>query len=97
MAFSVYVCWRKTKKGCWKKVNVIVRKLNANNKSHSRHFNFEFCKNLGLNVLALESDQTLQELVLSVHHAFVITIDATAATKIIENQNGARYISSQKK
>lgn len=41
--------------------------------------------------------QTLQELVLSVHHAFIITIDATAATKLIENQNGARYITSQKK
>lgn len=56
-----------------------------------------FCKELGLNITELESDQTLQELVLSVHHAFIITIDATAATKLIENQNGARYITSQKK
>lgn len=72
-------------------------KLNANNKSHSRHFTVDFCKELGLNITELESDQTLQELVLSVHHAFIITIDATAATKLIENQNGARYITSQKK
>lgn len=77
------------------KVKNIVGKLNANNKSHSRHFEFDFCKSLGLNVEALENDQNLQDLVLSVHHAFVITIDATAATKIIENQNGARYITSQ--
>lgn len=69
----------------------------ANNKSHSRHFTVDFCKELGLNITELESDQTLQELVLSVHHAFIITIDATAATKLIENQNGARYITSQKK
>lgn len=80
-----------------KKATKIVKKLNANNKSHSRHFTVDFCKELGLNITELESDQTLQELVLSVHHAFIITIDATAATKLIENQNGARYITSQKK
>ncbi len=80
-----------------KKVETIVGKLNANNKSHSRHFTFDFCKSLGLNVESLEDDQELQECVLSIHHAFIITIDATPATKIIENQHGARYISSQKK
>lgn len=80
-----------------KKVKGIVGKLNANNKSHSRHFTYDFCKELGLNVEALEDDQDLQELVLSVHHAFVITLDATPATKIIENQNGSRYITSQQK
>lgn len=85
------------KKDVNKKVKAIVGKLNANNKSHSRHFTYDFCKDLGLNVESLEDDQDLQDLVLSVHHAFVITIDATAATKIIENQNGDRYISSQKK
>lgn len=80
-----------------KKVAQIVSKLNANNKSHSRHFTYDFCKELGLNVVPLEEDQELQELVLSVHHSFVITIDATAVTKVIENQNGARYITNQKK
>ena len=74
----------------------IVAKLNANNKSHSRHFTFDFCKDLGLKVTALEDDQNLQEAVLSVHHSFIITMDATAATKLIENQNGSRYITSQK-
>lgn len=58
-----------------KKVSKIVNKLNANNKSHSRHFTVNFCKELGLNVTALEDDQSLQEAVLSVHHAFIITID----------------------
>lgn len=80
-----------------KKVRKIVNKLNTNNKSHSRHFTVDFCKELGLNVIELETDQELQELVLSVHHAFVITIDSTAVTKLIENQNGARYITNQKK
>ena len=79
-----------------KKIAKIVAKLNANNKSHSRHFTFDFCKDLGLKVTALEDDQNLQEAVLSVHHSFIITMDATAATKLIENQNGSRYITSQK-
>ena len=78
-----------------KKITKIVAKLNANNKSHSRHFTFDFCKDLGLKVTALEDDQNLQEAVLSVHHSFIITMDATAATKLIENQNGSRYITSQ--
>ena len=73
----------------------IVGQLNANNKSHSRHFSYEFCKNLGLNVFALEDDQVLQENVLSVHHSFIITFDVTKATKIIENQNGMRYVTRQ--
>lgn len=92
-----YMFGDEDKKEAKKKVRKIVGKLNANNKSHSRHFTSDFCKQLGLNIVDLESDQELQELVLSVHHAFVITIDATPATKIIENQNGARYITSQKR
>lgn len=80
-----------------KKVKAIVNKLNANNKSHSRHFTYDFCKGLGMNVEELEADQNVQEAVLSIHHAFVITIDSTVATKLIENQDGARYITSQGK
>ena len=64
--------------------------------SHSRHFSVDFCKKIGLNIEELENDQELQELVLSVHHAFIITIDATNTTKIIENNTGARFVSSQK-
>jgi len=79
-----------------KKVSRILNKLNANNKSHSRHFTFDFCLDLGLNVEALETDQELQDLVLSVHHAFIITFDATSASKIIENHTGARFITNQK-
>ncbi len=92
-----YMFGEEDKKEAKKKVEKITSKLNANNKSHSRHFTCDFCKELGLNVEELEANQSLQELVLSVHHVFVITIDATVATKIIENQNGARYITSQKK
>ena len=40
----------------------------------------------------LEDDPALQDAVLSVHHAFAITLANTPAAKIIENQNGAAYV-----
>lgn len=41
---------------------------------------------------SLEDDPELQDLVLSIHHAFVITFDGSTAIKIIENQNGKRMV-----
>lgn len=70
--------------------------LNSNNKSHARHFNYDLCNQMGLNVERLESNQKLQESVLSLHHSYTITFEATSANKIIENQAGARYISHMK-
>jgi len=78
-----------------KKVAQIVSKLNANNKSHSRHFDYGFCDGLGLKVKSLEDDQKFQEAILSAHHAFTITLSAMNISKIIENQNGVRYIIKQ--
>ena len=78
------------------KINTIVETLNRNNRSHARHFTIDTCQDIGLNVIPLESDQELQELVLSIHHAFVITIDSSTASKLIENHIGARFISNQK-
>ncbi|MBQ7561129.1 MAG: hypothetical protein IJS99_04775 [Synergistaceae bacterium] len=42
----------------------------------------------------LEDDNTLQDLVLSVHHAYVITFGSTPAFKIIENQDSKAFIST---
>ena len=42
----------------------------------------------GLIVTALEDDQNLQEKVLSVFHAAVVTFEVTNCVKIIENQHG---------
>lgn len=60
--------------------------------SHSRHIHFDDLKALGLKVTQLEKDPKLQDLVLSIHHATIITIGSTKAAKIIENQNGISYI-----
>ena len=60
--------------------------------AHNRHLSAQKCKEIGLKVYDLESDQKLQDKVLSVHHVFFQTLSSTPAFKIIENQNGAAFI-----
>jgi hypothetical protein len=52
----------------------------------------ERCRAIGLKVSALEEDQDLQERVLSVHHACMLTLSATPAFKLIENHKGVAFI-----
>lgn len=47
---------------------------------------------LRMKIDSLEADQQLQDKVLTVYHAAMHTFSATAATKIIENQNGKAFI-----
>ena len=77
-------------------IGQIVEKLNEHDDSkvHGRHFSADFCKGIGLKIVMLEDDNTLQDKVLSLHHAYMITIDATHAVKLIENQNKKSFISS---
>lgn len=77
------------------KIRRILRKLNSNNKSHGRHYNYDYCKELGLKVEALEDDPVLHELVTSIHHAFEITLNHFPVTKLIQNHLGDAYISQQ--
>ena len=60
--------------------------------SHDRHIAAEKCMDMGLNVLMIESDDVLQDLVLSVHHACIHTLTGTDAFKIIENHCGDAYL-----
>jgi len=76
-------------------INTIVSRLNEHDdsKTHGRHFNLEFCKSIGLKIIELESDAVLQDDVLSVHHAYMLTLGGSNAIKIIECQNGKAVIS----
>jgi ClpP class serine protease len=60
--------------------------------SHARHLSGDKCRAIGLTVTDLEVDQKLQDAVLSVHHAFIHTLGATRAYKIIENHDGKAFI-----
>jgi ATP-dependent protease ClpP protease subunit len=64
----------------------------AANKTHDRHFDSDACKKMGLTVMDLESDPTLQDLVLTVHHCYMNFLMNSPAYKIIENQNGIALI-----
>jgi hypothetical protein len=61
-------------------------------KTHDRHLSMEKAVEIGLVVMPLEENQTLQDLVLSVHHACIHALTETGACKIIENHRGAASI-----
>lgn len=60
--------------------------------THGRPLNFEVLRELDMRVSLLETDQHLQDKVLTVYHATMHTFAATPATKIVENQNGKAFI-----
>lgn len=67
--------------------------LNNNNSfSHSRHISKDQCKTVGLKIVDLESNQDLQEAVLSLHHAYMILMDKFNISKVVENHIGGCYV-----
>lgn len=60
-------------------------------KSHARHIPLKRAKEIGLNVIALEADQKLQDAVLTVHHAQIQTMQETPVVKMIENHDGISF------
>ena len=77
------------------KANTIITELgdHALTKSHARHLSAAKCTELGLKIVLLEDHQELQDAVLSVHHACILTLAGTGAFKIIENQDGVASMS----
>ena len=74
------------------KVEKIASILNNNNGSHSKHFDYEECKNMGLKISLFENDSTIQDLILSIYHVCTIFGNQTSMCKIICNQNDRLYI-----
>ena len=63
----------------------------GDHKRHGRPISIDAARGAGLRVTALEDDQALQDLILSVFHAAAFTIQETGVVKIIENQHGRGY------
>lgn len=61
-------------------------------KSHSRHLSASKCKEIGLNIVDLEQDAKIQDLVLSIHHACMTTLQSDRIVKIIENNTGKTFV-----
>ncbi|MBO6177994.1 MAG: hypothetical protein J6O04_02310 [Selenomonadaceae bacterium] len=77
-------------------IHNIVSFLNEheNSKTHGRHFKATSCRDVGLKIIMMEDDQELQDKVLSLHHAYMISLDATPIVKIIECQNDNSVVST---
>lgn len=60
--------------------------------THARHLSCTTCEEIGLNVERLENDKKLQDLVLTVHHAYMHTFSMSPAVKIVENHTGVATV-----
>ena len=76
------------------KIEHIVQCLNEHNNSklHGRHFSIDYCKDIGLKIEEMEENKQLQDLILSVHHSYIATLNMGNIVKIIESSNGKAYI-----
>lgn len=63
--------------------------------SHSRAITRDQLRERGIKVVDLEDDQALQDAVLSVHHAMMLTLDGSATVKLIENNLGRAFTQQQ--
>ena len=68
----------------------IMKAFNNNDatKVHSRHISKEQCKAVGLKIIDMEENQHLQDMILSLHHCYMIYLEQTIVTKIVENNIG---------
>ena len=60
-------------------------------KSHARHISRDELESHGLRISHLESDEILQDMVLSVFHATIHTFYGTNAVKLVENHTGRAF------
>jgi hypothetical protein len=60
--------------------------------AHARHIPLSKCQQIGLKIESLEDDSKLQDLVLTVHHAYMHTFSMSPAIKIVENHLGVATI-----
>jgi len=76
------------------KATTVIKALgtHALTKSHARHISLKRAQEIKLDIVPLEADSTLQDLVLTVHHACIQTLSGTPALKIIENHRGIAFI-----
>lgn len=91
---SLICCMFDGESDATEKANEIIEKLgsHAETKTHARHIHKKEAKELGLKIVDMEDEQNLQDAVLSLHHACILTFEQTPAVKIIENHMGKAHI-----
>ncbi|MDR0831977.1 MAG: S49 family peptidase [Bacillales bacterium] len=67
----------------------------ASTKTHDRHFDCETCKHMGLKVYKLENNSVFQDLILTIHHSFVLSFNRfPEMIKVIENDSRQTLITT---
>lgn len=64
----------------------------ATTATHARHLSIDKCEEIQLKVIKLEDDEKLQDLVLTVHHAYMHTFSMLPVIKITENHLGVATV-----
>ena len=59
---------------------------------HNRHITAASAKEHGLAIKDLEKESELQDVVLTIHHAYMATFERSGAKKMIENSDGKSWI-----
>lgn len=79
------------------KAAAIVRKLTdyRGNRTHSRHIHVDECEEIGLKILRIETDQQLQDIILTIHHCYMHVFQNGPSYKAIENHLGVALIKRQ--
>ena len=73
-------------------IKKIANSLNANSNSHARHFDYSYCKNIGLKVRLLEEDEKLNDIVMKIYYFYQVIGLASHIAKLITNQKKNCYI-----
>ena len=86
---GVAACQRAQDRGFAETAKGIVDFLSdhAGTATHSRHLPLSKCEEINLRVIKLEDDAKLQDLVLTVHHAYMHTFSMSAAISPISSPN----------
>ncbi len=63
-------------------------------KTHFRHIGLKEAQKIGLKITPLEEDNELQDIVLTIHHSYMHTLNSTPAIKIVENHIGVGQLQS---
>lgn len=101
------IAWSKTMVARWLTQNMFLGDQNADDMAnkivsylsdhastatHARHISSSTCEEMGLRIERLEDDSKLQDLVLTVHHAYMHTFSMSPAIKVTENHLGVATV-----
>lgn len=64
----------------------------ASSAMHDRHISMSTAQEHGLKIKVLEEDNSLQDLILSIHHSYMMSFEFSTETLIMENSNNNSWI-----